>query len=105
MLQRSLDGAAWGYTVTCAREAWRGCTSRDVTWRQQPPPNDWKTGSSCSEGASFPLALRRWVHADNACIYMHAHAAAAMTLLRTAGLNQRLQGWFEEGDEVEDDRT
>jgi hypothetical protein len=36
-------------------------------------------------------------------IYMHAHAAAAVTLLRTAGLNQRLQGWFEEGDAVEDD--
>ncbi len=31
--------------------------------------------------------------------------AAAVTLLRTAGLNQRLQRCFEEGDAVEDDVT
>ena len=58
-------------------------------------------------GGGFTPTMRACVRA---CVHMRAHAAtrrdaAAVTLLHTAGLNQRLQGWFEEGDAVEDVAT
>ncbi len=39
----------------------------------------------------------------HACMLTLRRDATAVTLLRTAGFNQRLQGCFEEGEAVEDD--
>lgn len=57
-------------------------------------------------GGGFTPTMRACVRAY-ACSRCDAtrRDAAAVTLLRTAGLNQRLQGWFEEGDAVEDVAT